>query len=107
MRAACRLSPSLLRSWALGLLCGTGIGVVAAHAQNATWVGGSGGDPNEWVEANNWAPATVPTAPATFTNPGVTTVANDNGIVTIGAVDFTGSAQAYTINVDDPFIVNG
>jgi len=63
---------------------------------------------NEWVEPNNWTPATVPGGTATFTNTGVTTVANDNGIVTIGEVFFTGTpnAQAYTINIDNPMIVN-
>jgi hypothetical protein len=89
------------------LLTSTALGVVAAHAVDATWVGGNGGDPNEWVEPNNWTPATVPDGMATFTNTGVTTVANDNGIV-IGEVFFTGTpnAQAYTINIDNPFIVN-
>ncbi|HEY5063934.1 MAG TPA: autotransporter domain-containing protein [Xanthobacteraceae bacterium] len=90
----------------MALLCGTGLGTLAAHAQDATWVGNNGGDPNEWVEPNNWTPATVPSGTATFTNTGVTTVANDNGIVIIGAIDFTANAQAYTINVDNPFIVN-
>jgi hypothetical protein len=35
------------------LLATTALGVVAAHAADATWVGGNGGDPNEWVENNN------------------------------------------------------
>ena len=91
------------------LLATTALGVVAAHAVDATWVGGNAGDPNEWVENNNWTPATVPTGIATFTNTGVTTVANDNGIVLIGEVLFTAApnAQAYTININNPFIVNG
>jgi hypothetical protein len=90
------------------LLASTALGVVAAHAVDTTWVGGNGGDPNEWVEPNNWTPATVPDGVATFSNTGVTTVANDNGIVVIGEVFFTGTpdAQAYTINIDNPFIVN-
>jgi len=81
---------------------------VAARAQDATWVGGNGGDPNEWVEPNNWTPTTVPGGTATFTNTGVTTVANDAGIVTIGELFFTGTpnAQAYTFNLNNPFIVN-
>src|SRR5271154_3762207 len=70
------------------LLATTALGVVAAHAVDATWVGGNGGDPNEWVEPNNWTPATVPSGIATFTNTGVTTVANDNGIVIVGEVFF-------------------
>ncbi len=90
------------------LLATTALGVVAAHAVDATWVGGNGLDPNEWVESNNWTPATVPNGIATFTNTGVTTVANDNGIVIIGELLFTGApnAQAYTINIDNPMIVN-
>src|SRR5882757_7309763 len=91
------------------LLASTALGVVAAHAVDATWVGGNGGDPNEWVEPNNWTPATVPDGVATFSNTGVTTVANDNGMVVIGEVFFTGTpdAQAYTINIDNPLFQNG
>ncbi len=83
------------------------LGGTVAHAQ--TWVGGNGGDPNEWTEPNNWTPNTVPTGTATFTNTGVTSVDNDAGIVVIGAINFTGTpnAQAYTISVYNPFIVNG
>ena len=66
-----------------------------------------GGDPNEWVENNNWNPATIPSGTATFTATGVTSVANDNGVVTIGAIDFTVGAQAYTFSIDNAFIVNG
>jgi uncharacterized protein with beta-barrel porin domain len=91
------------------LLATTALGVVSAHAADATWVGGNGVDPNEWVENNNWSPATQPNGTATFTNTGVTTVANDNGIVIIGELLFTGTpnAQAYTFNLDNPMIVNG
>src|SRR5665213_870676 len=91
------------------LLASTALGVVGAQAQDATWVGGNGGDPNEWVENNNWTPTTIPTGTATFTNSGVTTIANDAGVVAIGELLFTAApnAQAYTFNVDNPFIVNG
>ncbi len=76
-------------------------------AVDATWVGGNAGDPNEWVEPNNWTPADVPDGIATFTNTGTTTVANDNGVVTIGELFFTlANAQAYTFNINNPFIVN-
>jgi autotransporter-associated beta strand protein len=90
--------------WALSVAL-LAVGTTAADAQNATWVGGNGGDPGEWVEPNNWTPTTVPSGTATFTNTGVTTIANDAGIVAIGAIDFTANAQAYTINIDNPFIV--
>jgi hypothetical protein len=89
------------------LLATTALGAAGAHAQDATWVGGNGGDPSEWVENNNWTPAAVPSGTATFTNTGVATVANDNGIVTIGTIQFSSNAQAYTINADNPFIING
>jgi autotransporter-associated beta strand protein len=100
----------LVRSHALAvLLATTALGVVSARAADATWVGGNAGDTSEWVENNNWTPAAVPNGTATFTNTGVTTVANDNGIVFIGTLLFTGTpnAQGYTFNIDNPFIVNG
>lgn len=78
-----------------------------ARAQDANWVGGSGGDPSEWVESANWSPAIIPSGTATFGSTGVLSVANDNGLVTIGAVQFTSVAQAYTISIDNTFIVNG
>jgi uncharacterized protein with beta-barrel porin domain len=87
------------------LLATTALGVVSAHAVSGTWVGGNAGDANEWVEPNNWSSAAVPNVTATFTSTGVTTVANDNGIVLIGQIQFVSGAQAYTINVDNPFVV--
>jgi autotransporter-associated beta strand protein len=99
--------PSAIRSyWALSIAL-LAAGATAADAQNATWVGGNAGDANEWVEPNNWGPTTVPSGIAIFANTGVTTVANDAGIVVIGAINFALTAQAYTINIDNPFIVNG
>ncbi len=89
------------------LAAALGVAATGTHAQDAQWVGGNGGDPNEWVEPLNWTPNNVPGGTATFTNTGVTTVANDNGIVIVGALSFTSNAQAYTINVDNPIIVNG
>jgi uncharacterized protein with beta-barrel porin domain len=87
------------------LMATTALSVVSAHAQDATWVGGNGGDPNEWVENNNWSPATVPGGTATFTNTGVTTVANDNGTIIVGEIQFVSGAQAYTIDLNNPAIV--
>ena len=109
MRVACCPSLGALLTMALAALSVTALGVLAAGAQDATWIGGNAGDASEWVEPNNWTPITVPSGTATFTNTGVATVANDNGIVAIGAIDFTGTpnAQAYTINIDNPFILNG
>lgn len=87
------------------LLATTALGVVAAHAGDGTWVGGTS---TEWTDGTNWSPSpTVPDDTATFTNTGLTTV-DSNGLVNIGAVVFTAApnAQAYTINTNDIFVVN-
>jgi uncharacterized protein with beta-barrel porin domain len=92
---------------AAAVLAGLAFGTPGARAQDATWVGGHGGDPNEWVENANWAPATVPTGTATFgAVAATTTVANDAGAVAIGALDFTAAALAYTLNIHNSFVVN-
>jgi autotransporter-associated beta strand protein len=96
-----------LRRTAAALLACTCLATGAAYAQDATWIGGNVGDPNEWIENNNWTPATVPTGTATFGATGVTSVANDNGIVAIGTVNFMATAQAYTFSINNPFIING
>jgi uncharacterized protein with beta-barrel porin domain len=87
------------------LLATTALGVVSAHAVDGTWTGATG----EWVDGTNWSsnPA-VPDGTATFTNTGTATVANDNGVVTIGTIQFTSApnAQAYTFNINNPFVVN-
>lgn len=87
------------------LLATTALGVVAAHAGDGTWVGGTS---TEWTDGTNWSPTpTVPDGIATFTNTGLTTV-DSNGLVNIGAVVFAApNAQAYTINTNDIFVVNG
>lgn len=88
------------------LLATTALGVVAAHAVDGTWVGGTS---TEWTDGTNWSPTPiVPDVTATFTDTGLTTV-DSNGLVNIGAVVFTAApnAQAYTINTNDIFVVNG
>ena len=92
------------------LLASTALGVVSARAQDATWVGNNVGDPNEWIENNNWTPATIPTGTATFTNNGAPTTVDADGIVSVNAITFTGApnnAPAYTITMNDIFIVSG
>jgi uncharacterized protein with beta-barrel porin domain len=92
------------------LLASTALGVVSAHAQDATWVGNNAGDPNEWDESNNWTPATIPTGTATFTNNGAPTSVTATGSVSVGAIFFTGApnnAPAYTIDMDDVTLING
>jgi hypothetical protein len=87
------------------LLASTCLGAGAAHAQNAAWNGAT----TDWNTATNWTPNTVPTGTATFTNTGSATVDNASGNVTIGAVSFSAvpNAQAFTVNIDNTFIING
>ncbi len=92
------------------LLATTAFGMVSAHAQNATWVGGNAGDPTEWTEPLNWTGSAVPSGTATFTNNGAPTTVDSNGLVNIGSVVFTAApnnAPAYTANINDIFVVNG
>lgn len=85
------------------LLATTALGVVAAHAVDATWIGTT----NEWTDAPNWSSnPSVPDGTATFTNTGANAITNFGGIVTIGALQFTNTAQAYSFTLTNPFIIN-
>lgn len=96
----------LLRHSLGTLLATTALGVVAAHAVDGTWTGSTS---TEWTDGTNWTstPA-VPDGAASFTNSGPATV-DSNGLVNVGAVVFTAApnAQAYTVNINDIFVVNG
>ncbi|GLR85446.1 autotransporter domain-containing protein [Bradyrhizobium iriomotense] len=95
---------SVLRHALATLLTTTALGVVAAHAVDGSWTGGTG----EWTDATNWSSnPDVPDGTATFANTGATNVVNDNGVVTIGTIQFTNTAQAYSVTINNPFIVNG
>lgn len=83
------------------LLATTALGVVAAHAADANWTGAS----SDWTDPANWNP-NVPDGTATFTSTGATSIDNSNGIVTIGSLLFTNTAQAYSFTVFNPFIIN-
>ena len=96
----------LRRSGLTALSAVLSLGAISAHAQDATWVGGNGGDPNEWLENNNWNPATIPTGTATFNTSAVTSVTS-SGLVTIGAVDFTNVSSTFTITTNDIFLIQG
>jgi outer membrane autotransporter protein len=89
-------------------LAGLGFAALTvAHAQDATWTGANSGD---WTDPGNWSPNQVPGGIATFTSPAAaTTVDNNNGVVFVGAINFTAApnALAYTFNVESNFIVNG
>ncbi len=99
---------SVMRHAMASLLASTALGVVAAHAVDGTWVGGTSSD---WIDGTNWSstpPNTVPDGTATFTSTGATTV-DVNGFASIGGVTFTAvpNAQPYTITTNDIFLVNG
>lgn len=97
---------SLLRHSLATLLATTALGVVTAHAVDGTWTGATS---TEWTDGTNWTSTPdVPDGTATFTNTGPNTV-DSNGLVNIGAVVFTAApnAQAYTVNTNDIFVVNG
>ncbi|MDA9479904.1 autotransporter [Bradyrhizobium sp. CCBAU 65884] len=85
------------------LLATTALGVVAAHAVDGTWTGGS----SDWTDPTNWSSnPSVPDETATFTNTGSTAVDNNNGVVSIGTIQFANTSQAYTFTIGNPFIVN-
>ncbi|MGW1421195.1 autotransporter domain-containing protein [Bradyrhizobium manausense] len=86
------------------LLATTALGVVAAHAVDATWTGTFS---NEWTDAPNWTSnPSVPDGTATFSNTGANAIVNFGGIVTIGTMQFTNTAQAYSFTLFNPFIIN-
>jgi autotransporter-associated beta strand protein len=86
------------------LLATTALGVVAAHAVDGTWTGGS----SDWTDPTNWSSnPSVPDGIAAFANTGSTAVDNNNGVVSIGTIQFANTSQAYTFTIGNPFIVNG
>src|SRR5664279_2589842 len=94
-----------VRQSVAALLATTAFSITSAHAVDGTWNGATG----EWVDGTNWSsnPA-VPGGTATFSNTGTAAVANDNGIVIVGTIQFTGApnAQAYAFTFNNPVIVN-
>lgn len=97
---------SIVRHALATLLATTALGVVAAHAVDGSWVGGTS---NEWTDGTNWSSTpNVPDGTATFTTTGPTGVIT-SGLVNIGKVIFTATpnAPAYTISTGDIFAVNG
>lgn len=92
---------AVVRHSLASLLATTALGVVAAHAVDATWNGVS----SDWADPANWNTG-VPDGTATFANTGATSIDNFNGIVTIGTLQFTNTAQAYSVTLFNPFIIN-
>ncbi|GMO77750.1 autotransporter outer membrane beta-barrel domain-containing protein [Bradyrhizobium ottawaense] len=94
---------SVLRHSLATLLATTALGIVAAHAVDGTWTGGS----SDWTDPTNWSSnLSVPDETATFANTGSTAVDNNNGVVSIGTIQFANTSQAYTFTIGNPFIVN-
>src|SRR5262245_36733585 len=93
--------PVARRSLAV-LLATSALGVVSAHAVDGTWQGAT----SDWTDGTNWSSTpSVPDGIATFNGGGSANVDNTNGGVSIGRVNF--SAGAYTITVNNVFIVSG
>ena len=94
---------SVVRRSLATLLATTALGVVAAHAVDGTWTGGS----SDWTDPTNWTSnPSVPDGTAIFSTIGSTAVDNNNGVISIGTIQFGGTAQAYTFTIGNPFIVN-
>src|SRR3981081_3793462 len=96
---------SVARQSLAGLLASTALGGVSAHAAiDGTWTGPG----NEWTDGTNWSSnPSPPDGTGTFTNNGAPAAVGVSGLVNIGVVTFTGAAPAYTITIDDFFLVNG
>lgn len=80
--------------------------ITIAAAGARTWVGGSGDEPGNWLLADNWTPAVVPTAaddviiPPTANNPSVTgaTALARNLTVQTGALVNVGAGGALRVH---------
>ncbi|AWM02445.1 autotransporter outer membrane beta-barrel domain-containing protein [Bradyrhizobium amphicarpaeae] len=94
---------SVVRHSLATLLATTALGVVAARAVDGSWTGGS----SDWTDPTNWTSnPSVPDGTAIFSTTGSTAVDNNNGVVTIGTIQFAGTSQAYTFTIGNPFIIN-
>src|SRR5688572_28279278 len=92
-----------LRIGIAALLFGLCLGVADAQAQNETWVGPG----TEWTLNTNWSNDTLPTGIATFTDNMAPTGVFFFFSASIGEIDFTASAPAYTFAIQSPFEING
>ena len=78
------------------LLASVSVGVLSAHATDATWTGPGA----EWATGTNWSSSpTVPDNTATFTNNAAPTSLTISGINTISTIQFNAGAPAYTFTV--------
>ena len=95
------------RAALLGSVCFSAVAILvpnATHAQDATWVGAT----SDWNTPLNWTPAIVPLNTATFSNTGVTNVSISGPATSIGTIQFTAAAPAYSFAVNFTlFEING
>jgi hypothetical protein len=95
------------RAALLGSVCFSAVAILvpnATHAQDATWVGAT----SDWNTSLNWTPAIVPLNTATFSNTGVTNVSISGPATSIGTIQFTAAAPAYSFAVNFTlFEING
>jgi outer membrane autotransporter protein len=99
------------------LLAGVSLSAVAAHAQDATWLGNTLGNPTDWNTNTNWSnnspppPNVVPLGTAIF-DAGVSpspTVTFSEPTTTIQALQFKTGAQQYLFDICgcDEFHITG
>src|SRR5262245_23391525 len=106
--AAPRARPAATRRALLG---GVWLGALAmlapdaAHAVDGTWQGGG----NQWTNGANWSSnPDVPDGTATFTNNGAPTSVTISSTTSIGTIQFTAAAPAYSFAVNLAlFEING
>jgi hypothetical protein len=87
------------------LLAGVSLSAVAAHAQDATWLGNTPGNPTDWNTDTNWSNNSppplnvVPLGTATFGATGSATVTFSELTTTIQALQFNTGAQQYLFDI--------
>jgi autotransporter-associated beta strand protein/T5SS/PEP-CTERM-associated repeat protein len=99
-----------LRAALLASVCVGALAVVPATAQvSGTWTGGGAPVTNEWTQGNNWSSnPNVPDTTATFTNNGAPTSVTISNTTSIGTIQFTSIAPAYSFTVNLAlFEING
>ena len=82
-------------AWSAGVaIVASGAG--SARAVDGTWVGAG----SEWTTGSNWSSApVVPDGTATFTNNGAPTAVTISNSTSIGTMEFTTAAPAYSFTV--------
>jgi hypothetical protein len=106
--AAARARPAATRRALLG---GVWLGALAmlapdaAHAVDGTWQGPG----NQWTTGTNWSSSPdVPDGTATFTNNGAPTSVTISNTTSVGTIQFTAGAPAYSFAVNLAlFEING